>query len=177
MIRRGGPTLHRRLNSTTVLEQAQRVAELRHEGLGYRDIAGNVGMSPATCWRRYWWLQDWTLPELHGRPRGPVPAQRHTSRNPTGDRPCRPTLDHPELAPPVSLRCGARCRTRDGAPCRAWAVRGGRRCRMHGGASPQAERAARTRLLRARAMANIVQRVHADQCERGERTAIEWRTS
>jgi uncharacterized protein YjcR len=32
----------------------------------------------------------------------------------------------------LSLRCGAR--TRAGAPCQAPAVRGKRRCRMHGGA-------------------------------------------
>jgi hypothetical protein len=31
------------------------------------------------------------------------------------------------------MRCGAR--TRRGAPCRSWSVRGRRRCRMHGGKS------------------------------------------
>jgi hypothetical protein len=31
-------------------------------------------------------------------------------------------------------RCGARARTRGGAPCRAPAVGGKRRCRLHGGA-------------------------------------------
>jgi hypothetical protein len=30
-------------------------------------------------------------------------------------------------------RCGARARTRGGAPCRAPSVRGKKRCRMHGG--------------------------------------------
>ena len=33
----------------------------------------------------------------------------------------------------LSPRCGAR--TRDGSPCRSPAVRGKRRCRMHGGAA------------------------------------------
>jgi hypothetical protein len=32
-----------------------------------------------------------------------------------------------------SPRCGARARTRGGAPCQAPAVRGKKRCRMHGG--------------------------------------------
>lgn len=40
--------------------------------------------------------------------------------------------------------CGAR--TRAGASCRQPAMRGGFRCRMHGGASPQAKRKARLRL-------------------------------
>ncbi|UOF77580.1 prtase [Caudoviricetes sp.] len=31
-------------------------------------------------------------------------------------------------------RCGARCKTKDGEPCRAWALENGR-CRMHGGSS------------------------------------------
>jgi hypothetical protein len=56
------------------------------------------------------------------------------------DNPMRPE-NEPEclLAAP---RCGAR--TRSGAPCRAPAVRGRRRCRMHGGAkgsgAPKGER-------------------------------------
>ena len=45
----------------------------------------------------------------------------------------------------ASLRCGVR--TRDGDPCRAPAVRGTTRCRMHGGApgsgAPRANRNAR----------------------------------
>jgi hypothetical protein len=42
--------------------------------------------------------------------------------------------DHPRNTGPMtgSLRCGAR--TRAGTPCRAPAVAGKRRCRMHGGA-------------------------------------------
>lgn len=40
--------------------------------------------------------------------------------------------------------CGAR--TRDGGSCKQPAMRGGLRCRMHGGASPQARRAAKLRL-------------------------------
>ena len=37
-------------------------------------------------------------------------------------------------------RCGARARTRDGAPCRSPAVRGSARCRMHGGKGSGAPR-------------------------------------
>lgn len=33
---------------------------------------------------------------------------------------------------PVKM-CGAKCRTKDGAPCSGWAMKNGR-CRMHGGA-------------------------------------------
>jgi len=58
--------------------------------------------------------------------------------NPSGD---------PNTAP----RCGARARTRGNQPCRAPAVRGGRRCRMHGGASTGPRTAAGlTRSQRAR---------------------------
>ena len=55
--------------------------------------------------------------------------------------------DHVRNTGPMraSLRCGVR--TRDGDPCRAPAVRGKTRCRMHGGApgsgAPRANRNAR----------------------------------
>ena len=44
------------------------------------------------------------------------------------------TGDHPRNTGPMlsSLRCGAK--TRSGKPCRSPAVRGKKRCRMHGGA-------------------------------------------
>jgi hypothetical protein len=43
--------------------------------------------------------------------------------------------DHPRNTGPMraALRCGAK--TRSGRPCRSPAVRGKRRCRMHGGAA------------------------------------------
>lgn len=46
----------------------------------------------------------------------------------------RPVGDHPRNTGPTiaSARCGAK--TRSGAPCRAPAVQGRARCRMHGGA-------------------------------------------
>ena len=45
------------------------------------------------------------------------------------DDPVHPSLSRLDRAP----RCGAR--TRAGSPCRSPAVRGKRRCRMHGGAA------------------------------------------
>lgn len=42
-------------------------------------------------------------------------------------------------------RCGAK-RRRDGEPCRKWPLEGTNRCRLHGGASPQAQRKARERI-------------------------------
>ena len=35
--------------------------------------------------------------------------------------------------PHVSKKCGAHCGTHPDTPCKHWAVRGGTRCRMHGG--------------------------------------------
>jgi hypothetical protein len=42
-----------------------------------------------------------------------------------------------------------RARRRDGEPCRAWAMIGATVCRMHGGSSPRARRAARFRITEA----------------------------
>lgn len=52
----------------------------------------------------------------------------------------RPTLrnGNPIGDPSIAPRCGAK--TRRGTPCRGPAVRGRRRCRMHGGNSPGAPR-------------------------------------
>lgn len=50
-------------------------------------------------------------------------------------------------------RCGAR--TRSGGNCRRYTVNGGTRCRLHGGASPQAMAKAKTRLIEADARAAL----------------------
>ena len=42
---------------------------------------------------------------------------------------------NPPGNPDAAPRCGARARTQEGRPCRAPAVRGKKRCRMHGGTS------------------------------------------
>lgn len=43
-----------------------------------------------------------------------------------------------EATSPVDARCGAATTSNGGAPCRNRPMAGGRRCRKHGGASPQA---------------------------------------
>src|SRR5205823_11427625 len=53
-------------------------------------------------------------------------------------------LNHPR-------RCTAR-RQRDGEPCGRFAIRGGTVCRIHGGASPQAQRKAKQRIDFAKAI-------------------------
>ena len=45
------------------------------------------------------------------------------------------------------VRCGAR--RRNGEPCRKWPLAGTNRCRLHGGASPQAQARARERIIAA----------------------------
>ncbi|WP_300611060.1 hypothetical protein [Trebonia sp.] len=47
------------------------------------------------------------------------------------------------------IRWAVKCRAhrRDGELCRRWAIRGGFVCSKHGGASPQARRKARERLV------------------------------
>lgn len=54
----------------------------------------------------------------------------------------------PPPAPSPRALCGAK--TRSGKPCQLPPVQGASRCRMHGGASPQAMTAARQRVLEAR---------------------------
>ena len=46
-----------------------------------------------------------------------------------------------------ACRCGAR--RSDGQPCRAYAITGGRVCRVHGGGAPQVRRMARIRSIEA----------------------------
>ncbi len=56
-------------------------------------------------------------------------------------------------------RCGARCR--NGADCTQFAMHGTNRCKMHGGASPQAHRAAAWRLAEAAARRTLADQ-HVD---------------
>ncbi len=140
-LRRGGPTPYLRLDLVVKVEQGRRVFALVGfgGGLSFRAAGERLGLSTTTAWRRYWFLLDWTLPTSEGRPAGPIPPQRGTRAIPNG-RPCRPTRDHPELRQ-GSRRPAIRCRgdRRDGEPCRAFAVHGDVRCRMHCRDDPQAQ--------------------------------------
>ena len=77
-------------------------------------------------------------------PAGPAaPLRTAPSPGPGGLLPGGNPRGNPNLAP----RCGAR--TRSGCPCRAPAIRGRQRCRMHGGASTGPRTAAGLERLRA----------------------------
>jgi len=52
---------------------------------------------------------------------------------------------------PMAQRCGAR--KKNGTPCQQYPMHGTMRCRLHGGASPQAQAKARERILAAADMA------------------------
>ncbi|WP_286690023.1 MULTISPECIES: HGGxSTG domain-containing protein [unclassified Aeromicrobium] len=54
---------------------------------------------------------------------------------------------------PHASRCEAK--TRSGSQCGSWAMRGQRRCRMHGGSSPQARKAGERRLATRAAVAEL----------------------
>lgn len=74
------------------VEQGQAVFERVTAGRSIRQAAADLGLSPTTAWRRYWFLMDWTLPGYYGKPSGPIPPQRGTRACPNG-RPYLPTLD------------------------------------------------------------------------------------
>jgi len=82
--------------------------------------------------------QEAAIAALSAPPRPPPPTHEPALR-----------LPDPRLwTPPVRLRLRVRCTAHrsDGAPCRAWAIRGGRVCSVHGGRAPQVREAARRRL-------------------------------
>jgi hypothetical protein len=83
-----------------------------------------------------------------------------------------------ELAVDRMLRCGAR--TRSGGPCRSPAVRGKRRCRMHGGATgsgaPMGNKNALRHglytaeaIARRRSLAGLIRQSRASLAELGKR--------
>jgi len=84
MTRRGGPYPHLRLSVAVKFNQGYAVVDLVLAGNSIRSAAKILGMSPTTAWRRYWWIMDWTLPDMYGRPRGPYPPQRGTRACPRG---------------------------------------------------------------------------------------------
>ncbi|MFM9694531.1 hypothetical protein [Streptomyces europaeiscabiei] len=63
-------------------------------GLSFREAADVMGLSVSTCWRRYWWVMDWTLPGRYGVKAGRLPPQRGTRACPRG-RPWIQELDGP----------------------------------------------------------------------------------
>jgi hypothetical protein len=148
MRRRGGPTPYLRLDLGVRVDQATQVNRLHGDGATFAQIAERTGLSLTTCWRRFWWYRDWSEPAKVARPIRRIPPQRGTAACPRG-RPCIPELDHPEIRGDRLRRCGAR-RKSDGQGCGCWAMRGQRVCRMHGGASPQARRAAAQRVAAAK---------------------------
>ena len=157
MRRRGGPAPYVRLDLAVKAEQGAEAFRLHSLGLSFGQVAERIGVSTTTAWRRCRWYEDWTRPATIGLPIRRIPPQRGTRACPRG-RPCIPDVDHPELRQRPQ-RCGAR-RKSDGADCGNWAMRGQRVCRMHGGASPQARRAAARRVAAARRRRGIGYRLH-----------------
>lgn len=68
-------------------------------------------------------------------PRGVPEAVRPALSTVGGTRAGRLKHGNPSGDPSTARRCGASSRTRAGMPCRAPAVRGKKRCRLHGGLS------------------------------------------
>lgn len=145
---RGGPTPYVTLDLAVKVHQGAEAHRLHNAGLTFAEVADRMGMPLTTVWRRCRWFEDWSRPAESGLPIRRIPPQRGTRACPRG-RPCIPEIDHPELRDYRPWRCGAR-RKSDGTDCRAWAMRGQRVCRMHGGASPQARRAAAQRVAAAK---------------------------
>lgn len=133
MTRRGGPYPRLRLDLTVKVEQGMQVFELRRAGYSFAAAGAALGLSTTTAWRRWWFIDDWTLPGFYGhRALTEIPPQRGTRACPRG-RPCLPALDHRA----VELPRYCMATRRDGEPCGNRPRRGGRVCRMHGGSAPQ----------------------------------------
>jgi hypothetical protein len=56
-------------------------------------------MSVTTCWRRYWFWMDWTLPLLYGKRISTIPPQRGTRACPAG-RPWIKAVDEDRFPQP-----------------------------------------------------------------------------
>lgn len=145
MRRRGGPTPYLRLDLTVKVDQGTEAHRLHTASFTFAEIAERLGMSLTTAWRRCRWYEDWTRPATIGLPIRRIPPQRGTRACPRG-RPCI-EVDHPEVVIRPH-RCGALRKNGDG--CGNWAMRGQRTCRMHGGATVRARRAAAQRVAAAK---------------------------
>lgn len=92
---RGGPYPYLRLDLSTKATQGVAAVELvLGQGLTFRQAATTMGLSVSTCWRRYWWAMDWTLPNQYGVKAGRLPPMRGTRACPRG-RPWIEELDGP----------------------------------------------------------------------------------
>ena len=67
-----------------------------------------------------------------------------------------------EILPALVDRCGAK--KKDGTPCQKWPMLGTNRCRLHGGASPQAQEKAAERIALARdlALETLIERIYEE---------------
>lgn len=93
--RRAGPSPYCRLDLSIKAAQGAAAIELvLGQGLTFREAAAAMGLSVSTCWRRYWWVMDWTLPERWGVRAHRLPPQRGTRACPRG-RPFIAELDGP----------------------------------------------------------------------------------
>jgi hypothetical protein len=147
MTRRGGPYPRLRLDLIVKIEQGMQVLKLTQGGASFAAAGAALGLSATTAWRRWWFIQDWTLPGFYGHRSTEIPPQRGTRACPRG-RPCLPALDHRQTVLP--RYCMAT--RRDSQPCGNRPRKGGRVCRMHGGSAPQVlARAAVRQLLVGRA--------------------------
>lgn len=133
MTRRGGPYPRLRLDLSVKVEQGSQVLELTRGGASFAAAGAALGLSATTAWRRWWFIQDWTLPWFYGHNGATeIPPQRGTRACPNG-RPCLPALDH---RPTTVLPRYCTATRRDGDPCGNPPRRGGWVCRMHGGSAP-----------------------------------------
>jgi hypothetical protein len=157
MRRRGGSTPYVRLDLAVKADQGSEAHQLHTAGFTFAEVADRMGVSLTTAWRRCRWFEDWTTPAESGHPIRRIPPQRGTRACPRG-RPCIPEVDHPELQNRAPRRCHATCR--DGRGCGNPPMRGQAVCRMHGGASPQARRAAARGVVATRQRQAIGYRLH-----------------
>ena len=151
-----GPAPYVRLDLTVKVDQGAEAFRLHHSGLTFAEVARCMDLSLTTAWRRCRWYEDWSSPAKFGLPIRRIPPQRGTRACPRG-RPCLPELDHPELR---VRRVQCRATRRDGEDSRNWPMRGQAVCRMHGGSSPQARRAAQRRLEVARHLRAVGYELH-----------------